>query len=64
MSRDSFRLLQKAGLSDATLAKTLMNMMGFRNIAVHDYPALELNILEKHIGDFKVFMKIVLQLKN
>lgn len=67
-SRDGFRLLQEADLLDATLAKTLMNMVGFRNIAVHDYQALELDILEaileKHIGDFKLFTKVVIQLES
>lgn len=67
-SRDGFRLLQEADLLDATLAKTLMNMVGFRNIAVHDYQALELDILEaileKHIGDFKLFTQVVLQLES
>lgn len=66
-SRESFKLLQEAELIDATLAKTLMNMVGFRNIAVHDYQSLELDILEaileKHIDDFKVFSKAVLQLE-
>lgn len=36
-SRDGFRMLHEAGLLDAILTKTLMNMVGFRNIAVHDY---------------------------
>lgn len=67
-SREAFKLLQDAGLIDAALAKTLMNMVGFRNIAVHDYQALELDILvailEKHIDDFKKFTKLVLQLES
>ena len=66
-SRESFKMLQEAGLIDATLAKMLMNMVGFRNIAVHDYQALDLDILEaildKHIDDFKDFTKIVLKLE-
>lgn len=65
-SRDAFKLLQEAGLIDANLAKTLMNMVGFRNIAVHDYQALQLDILqaivEKHVNDFKDFTKVILQL--
>lgn len=64
-SREGFKLLHEAGLINATLAKTLMNMVGFRNIAVHDYQALELDILEailnKHINDFKDFTKVLLQ---
>lgn len=64
-SRDAFRLLHEAGLIEASLATTLMNMVGFRNIAVHDYQALEIDILEsilnKHIDDFKHFTKVFLQ---
>lgn len=67
-SREGFKMLQEAGLIDVALAKTLMNMVGFRNIAVHDYQALELDILEaileKHIDDFKHFTKIMLQLES
>jgi uncharacterized protein YutE (UPF0331/DUF86 family) len=63
-SREAFKLLQEAGLIDEALAKTLMNMVGFRNIAVHDYQALELDILkailDKHINDFKLFTKFIL----
>ena len=66
-SRDTFKLLQEAGLIDTSLAKTLMNMVGFRNIAVHDYQALNLDILEailtKHIDDFKAFTKVILKLE-
>lgn len=65
-SRDGFKLLEEAGLIDSAIAKTLMNMVGFRNIAVHDYQALEVeileSILEKHIDDFKNFTKIILQI--
>ncbi|AOV09092.1 type VII toxin-antitoxin system HepT family RNase toxin [Sporosarcina ureilytica] len=67
-SREAFKLLHDANIIDAELAKTLMNMVGFRNIAVHDYQALELDILEtileKHVDDFKDFTKIILKLKN
>lgn len=45
-----------------------MNMVGFRNIAVHDYQDLELEILKailvKRIDDFKEFTKVVLQLEE
>ena len=44
-SREAFKLLQDAGLIDETLAKTLMNMVEFKNIAVHDQ-ALQLEILK------------------
>ena len=67
-SREGFKLLHEADIINEALAKTLMNMVGFRNIAVHDQQALELDILEtileKHIDDFKQFTKIVLQLEQ
>lgn len=66
-SREGFKLLEEADVIDSSLAKTLMNMVGFRNIAVHDYQALDIEILEaileKHIGDFKTFTKIILQIE-
>lgn len=67
-SREAFKLLLNAGLIEKSLANTLMNMVGFRNIAVHDYQTLELDILEaileKHINDFIVFTKVILQLEE
>ncbi|PJK16115.1 hypothetical protein CQS04_09370 [Chryseomicrobium excrementi] len=67
-SRDGFKLLEEAGVIEHDLAKTLMNMVGFRNIAVHDYQALEIEILEsilkKHLGDFRKFTQIVLKSEN
>lgn len=63
-SREAFKLLQEENIIDEALAKTLMNMVGFRNIAVHDYQSIELGILEaildKHIDDFKVYTKWIL----
>lgn len=67
-SRDGFKLLEEAGVIENDLAKTLMNMVGFRDIAVHDYQALEIEILEsilkKHLGDFRKFTQIVLKSEN
>ena len=66
-SREAFQLLQEAQVIDETLAKTLMNMVGFRNIAVHDYQAIQLDILEaileKHIGDFTEYTKVILKVR-
>ncbi|PIC57627.1 hypothetical protein CSV80_08570 [Sporosarcina sp. P12(2017)] len=65
-SRDAFKMLQEATIIDESLAGTLMNMVGFRNIAVHDYQSIDLEILEaileKHINDFKDYTKIVLRI--
>ena len=57
----------RAKLIDVNLANSLMNMVVFRNIAVHDYQALNIDIealLKKHIDDFKRLTKIIMNLKN
>lgn len=68
VSRDAFLLLQDSDFIDETLTKSLINMVGFRNIAVHDYQTLDLEILEaiieKHLDDFKEFTKVVMRLEE
>lgn len=63
-SRDVFLLLAQGGWIDATLADRLKRMVGFRNIAVHDYQALQLsitvNIIEKHLDDFLRYSQTLL----
>lgn len=67
-SRDAFKILQGKGMLEDHLAITLMNMVGFRNIAVHDYQSLNIDILksiiEKHVDDFLIFTKVVLELER
>lgn len=56
-SRDGFDVLNKNNLIDDKLNKNLKAMVGFRNIAVHDYKKIEIKIvqmiIEKHLEDFK-----------
>ena len=58
-SRDAFDLLVRAGSLDPALADGLKRMVGFRNIAVHDYVRLDLEIvraiLERHLVDIGRF---------
>ena len=44
-SADAFRLLAAAGRLDAQLAERLRRMVGFRNVAIHEYQALDIRIL-------------------
>ncbi|SFD53274.1 Uncharacterized conserved protein YutE, UPF0331/DUF86 family [Bacillus sp. OV194] len=64
-SRDAFDLLQENAIINEILAKRLKAMVGFRNIAVHDYQSINIEILkqiiEKHLDDFKEFTKQILQ---
>ncbi|MBP3981373.1 MULTISPECIES: type VII toxin-antitoxin system HepT family RNase toxin [unclassified Acidovorax] len=64
-ARDVFSLLAQGGWIQAHLAEGLQRMVGFRNIAVHDYKVLQLPItvaiIEKHLDDFLQYSKAVLQ---
>lgn len=45
-SRDSFKLLVDAQVISAALSERLQRMIGFRNVAVHQYRALDPVIVE------------------
>lgn len=45
-SRDSFALLEDANLISQSMSRAMQDMVGFRNILVHDYRRLNLEILE------------------
>ena len=61
---DVFALLARGGWIDATLADQLKRMVGFRNIAVHDYQALQLpitvSIITGHLDEFLRYSQAVL----
>jgi len=64
-ARDVFTLLAQAQWIDATLAEQMKRMVGFRNVAVHDYQTLQLpitvNIITLHLQEFMVFNAQVLR---
>lgn len=55
-TRDGFAYLRDASLIDTRLADRMMAMVGFRNVAVHDYRKLDLaivrSIVTEHLEDF------------
>jgi uncharacterized protein YutE (UPF0331/DUF86 family) len=63
-ARDVFTLLASAHWIDTALADKLKRMVGFRNIAVHDYQTLHLpitvNIITLHLDDFLDYSKAIL----
>ena len=65
-SREAFALLEKADLLAPALAKRMQAMVGFRNVAVHDYQELNLeivkSILDERLGDFREFCGALLVL--
>lgn len=64
-SRDAFILLEENGIIDKKLSKSLQGMVGFRNVAIHEYQNLDVEILEmilnNHLGDFLLFTKSILK---
>lgn len=64
-SRDAFDLLERAGTLPPALASPLRALVGFRNVAVHDYRRLDLAvveaIVERHLDDLLAFTRLALQ---
>jgi uncharacterized protein YutE (UPF0331/DUF86 family) len=64
-TREAFVLLEQARLLDAPLADRLREMMGFRNVAGHDYQRLNLDIVRsivlEHLEDFLAFTRVLLR---
>ena len=62
--RDVFTLLPTAKWIDTELATSLQKMVGFRNIAVHDYQTLQLPItiavITQHLEDFLIYSQTLL----
>jgi len=58
-SRDAFEMLQADGFLDDTLSRRIQAMVGFRNVAVHDYRKLSMailrSILDERLEDFRQF---------
>lgn len=63
-SRDAFNLLLRARLIPHDLCPRLQAMVGFRNIAIHDYQKLNLDIvravLNEHLADFETYRDYLL----
>lgn len=63
--RDHFRFLQEGGVISKELSGKLQKMVGFRNLAVHDYHAMNIDILKSilrdDLGDLEAFYQAVLK---
>ncbi|MFT8343313.1 type VII toxin-antitoxin system HepT family RNase toxin [Clostridium beijerinckii] len=59
-SRDSFEVLNSNNMIDDKLNGRMKSMVGFRNIAVHDYKTLNIKvvqaIIENHLKDFSDYI--------
>lgn len=63
-ARDTFEILYASKVISQECAKKMQNMVGLRNIAVHDYQSLNLDIVIKviqtHLSDFTDFIRQIL----
>lgn len=64
-SRDAFTLLQTVGILLPDLATRMQKMVGFRNIAVHEYTRLNLEVVQaiitKQLDDFREFSSTIVK---
>jgi uncharacterized protein YutE (UPF0331/DUF86 family) len=61
--KENFALLESRQIIGAPMSRRLQAMVGFRNIAVHDYQQLDLvilkSILEHRFGDLDEFVQVI-----
>lgn len=64
-SREVFALLENHNIISSALSNSLQKMVGFRNIAVHNYIALELIVIQKiialHLADLMQFSQTLVK---
>lgn len=64
--REAFKLLEENNIIDSKMCKNMQGMIGFRNIAVHDYKEINEEILqsviENNLSDLTDFARIILNL--
>ena len=62
-NRDTFDKLEKEGIIPLILSNNLKSMAGFRNLAIHDYSSVNIevvvHIVENHLTDFIEFAEII-----
>ncbi|WNF38306.1 DUF86 domain-containing protein [Bacillaceae bacterium IKA-2] len=64
-SRDGFEILKTHQIITEKIAENMKAMVGFRNIAIHDYQTIHIGILQKiienHLQDFKEFSNQIIK---
>jgi uncharacterized protein YutE (UPF0331/DUF86 family) len=64
-TKENFKLLQEAGIINSNLSKKMQSMVGFRNIAIHDYQAMDIDILKSiltnNLMDLEEFYTVVIE---
>ncbi len=64
-SKDSFRLLARNQIIPKNLASNLEKMVSFRNVLVHEYQVLDINlmidVIENHLDDLLDYTNIIVK---
>lgn len=67
-SSDVFEILHTNKIINKTLSESLIAMVGFRNIAIHDYSKMNLDIVrsivKNHLTDFTEFSSMLITSKK
>lgn len=62
-SRDAFEVLEVNKVIEKVLANKMKSMVGFRNIAVHNYESVNMKIvqmiIENNLGDFEEYIDAI-----
>lgn len=68
VKREAFELLYRNNLIDKEMYINMKNMVGFRNIAIHDYKNIDdevlIDILDNHLEELRSFSKVMLNLSK
>jgi uncharacterized protein YutE (UPF0331/DUF86 family) len=63
--KEHFQILQRAGVIPEFLANKMTSMVGFRNIAIHNYESIDPEvlkaILKRHLPDLEEFYTAILK---
>lgn len=66
--KEVFEKLNKNGLISDEMCANMKGMVGFRNIAIHEYKQIDEDILrdviENHLGDIKEFVRTMINLER
>ncbi len=65
LAKENFTLLRDAGIIDDALMKKMHAMVGFRNIAIHDYASIDIEVLKSilkiNLKDIEDFYTVILK---
>ncbi|MBM2841790.1 MAG: hypothetical protein HW412_2318 [Bacteroidetes bacterium] len=63
--KENFSLLKNSGIIPGDLSTSMERMVGFRNIAIHEYEEIDVevlkSILQHHVSDIEAFYTAIVQ---